>query len=324
MSQTNLRGALFALLAFSLYATHDVLVKLLGGAYSPIQIVFFSVLMGFPLLAVMLIGDRQPGTLRPRSPMWSLLRAGSVVITGVSAFYAFANLPLAQTYAILFAAPLLITLLSIPILGETVGVHRGGAVGVGLVGVLIVLRPGGDTQLELGHHAALVAATGGAFAAVIMRKIGRKERTAVLLLYPMLANIVVMGSLLPLVYEPMPLHHLAGLGAMSLLAFLAMNGMIAAYRNGEAVIVAPMQYSQILWATGFGIVLFNETPDWATFLGASIIIFSGIYIVIREGHPKVSANRPVLGTRSRHETGTYPRVGPMMRSRGFSGQSADE
>src|SRR6056297_1851855 len=116
----NIKGVLLALLAFGVFATHDVLIKTLGASYSPIQIVFFSVLLSFPLATLMLMRDAKPGTLLPVHPWWMAVRTLGAVITGVSAFYAFANLPLTQTYAILFATPLLITILSIPILGETV------------------------------------------------------------------------------------------------------------------------------------------------------------------------------------------------------------
>lgn len=300
------RGPLMALLAFAVFATHDVFVKYLGATYSPFQIVFFSVLLGFPLVTLLLMRDATDGNLRPRHPWWTALRTGSVVVTAVSAFYAFSVLPLATTYAILFAAPLIITLLSIPVLGERVGLRRGIAVVVGLAGVLIVLRPGA-TDLGLGHLAALAAAVFGALSSIIVRKIGRDERSVVLLLYPMMANAVIMGAAMPFVYEPMPLKDF---GAAFVIAALAMIGtlcVIAAYKLGEAVRVAPMQYSQILWATVFGYLLFDEVPDLPTFVGASIIIASGIYIVLREGRPNVSENRPVLTTKSRPDTGTAPR-----------------
>ena len=308
---SNLKGAALALTAFGIFATHDVVVKFLGGQYTAFQVVFFSVLMGFPLVSIMLIGDRADGNLRPRHLGWSIVRTVAAVITGVCAFYAFATLPLAQTYAILFASPLLITVMSIPLLGERVGPRRGAAVLVGLVGVMIVLRPG-QTELSLGHLAALTAAVTGALASIIVRKVGKDERSAVLLLFPMLANFFCMGAILPFVYEPMPFLHLAGLGLIAAMALVAGLCLIAAYRNAEAVIVAPMQYSQILWAVVYGFFIFEEEPDWPTALGAAVIIASGIYIVLREDSG-ASRNNPVLSTRSRAETGTTPRVSLIMR-----------
>lgn len=305
-----LSGILLALLAFAAFSTHDIAVKMLGGGYAVFQILFFSVLLTFPLVVMMLLRDNQQGTLIPVHPWWTALRTVSAVITGFSAFYAFSVLPLAQVYAIIFASPLIITLLSIPILGERVGLHRGGAVIVGLAGVIIVLRPA-DLDLGLGHMAALTAAFFGALAAVIMRKIGRDERTAVMMLYPMMANFVIMGALMPFVYRPMPLPDLGLWVMMAVLAFAASVALIHAYRRAEAVLVAPMQYSQILWAALYGWWFFDETIDLVTGLGAAVIIASGLYIVLREGRGR-SNNSPVLRTRSRAETGTAPRISPML------------
>jgi S-adenosylmethionine uptake transporter len=305
--KSNLKGALLALISFAIYSTHDVFVKFLGGQYSPVQIIFFSVLLGFPLVALMLIGDRNDGNLRPRHPWWTLVRTISAMLTGVSAFFAFSVLPLAQTYAILFAAPLLITLLAIPILGEKVGIRRGIAIGVGLIGVMIVLRPTG-TPLGLGHAAALMAAVASSLASVIVRKIGRDERSVVLLLFPMVANFVVMGAALPLVYKPMPIEHLGMIGIIAACGFIASLFIISAYKTAEAVIVAPMQYSQMIWAAVFGYLIFAETPDAFTLLGAAVIMASGVYIVLRENKGKTSKNSPVLESRSRPETGVLPRI----------------
>ncbi len=308
----NAKGALLALLAFGIFSTHDVIVKVLGADYSAFQIVFFSVLFGFPLVTIMLIRDSKPGHLRPVHPWWTLLRTVAAVATGVSAFYAFSTLPLAQVYAIIFAAPLLITILAIPILGETVRLRRWAAVIVGLLGVMVVLRPGA-TELGLGHLAALIAAFGGALASIIVRKIGKDERSVVLLLYPMLANFCLMGALMPFTYQPMPAMHMGGIALMSIMAFIASSLVISAYKAGEAVVVAPMQYSQILWAALYGALFFDEYPDSWTAVGAGIIIASGIYIVLREGGPSASENTPVLRSRSRFETGTVPRVSQFLR-----------
>jgi len=307
----NARGAAIALAAFAIFAGHDAIVKTLGASYAPAQILFFSTLLGFPLAVILLMRDPAEANLRPRRPGWTALRTVATSVTGLSAFYAFSTLPLAQAYAILFATPLFITVLSIPVLGETVRIRRWTAVVVGLAGVLVVVRPGAS-DLQPGHLAALTAALGASTAAVVVRKIGQEERAMVLLLYPMLANVAVMGALLPLSYRPMPGLHLAALAALAALAFAASLLMIAAYRAGEAGVVAPMQYSQILWAAAFGALFFDERLDTATALGAAIVIGSGLYILVRERRAEASS-RPVLRTRSRPETGTWPRVSLLAR-----------
>ncbi|KAF0676002.1 DMT family transporter [Profundibacterium mesophilum] len=313
-AKANLRGALLALCAFAIFALHDVAVKVLGARYAPFQIIFFSVLMGFPLATIMLMRDATAGHLRPVHPWWTALRTLAAVTTGFCAFYAFSVLPMAQTYAIIFAAPLLITVLSIPVLGERVGAHRWVAVLVGLAGVFTVLRPGTES-LQLGHLAALGAAIGSATTSVVVRKIGKDERSAVLMLYPMVANFLVMAAILPFVYVPMPLVDLGLAGVIASFGFAASLLIILAYRHSDAAIVAPMQYSQIIWAAVFGAAFFDERPDTMTWIGAGIIITSGLYIVARESLSGRSDNTPVLSTRSRPETGTIPRISALLRLR---------
>jgi S-adenosylmethionine uptake transporter len=305
-SQT-LRGAMFALAAFGVYATHDVIVKFLGAHYSSFQVIFFSCLMSFPLVTFLLMGDKTDGNLIPKHPWWTAIRSISAVVNGGAGFYAFSQLPLAQCYAIFFAMPLLITLLAIPILGEKVGLRRGIAVGVGLIGVIIVLRPG-SADLALGHAAALLAALSGSLTSVLVRKIGPDERSVVLILYPMVLTFLVMGLTLPFVYVPMEARDL---GLTAVLALFGMCGgllIIRAYRAAPAIIVAPMQYSQIVWAAIYGYLFFNETIDSYTLVGTAVIIASGLYIVLREGTASVSENTPVLQSRTRLESGTFPRI----------------
>jgi drug/metabolite transporter (DMT)-like permease len=311
-TKSNGKAAFYALCAFAIFSTHDVFVKILGADYSPFQIVFFNVVFGLPLVTLVMMQDAKPGTLLPVHPIWSAIRTVATMFTGLLAFYAFSVLPLAQVYSILFAMPLLITVLAIPILGEQVGFHRWLAVIVGLAGVLIVLRPD-NVDLNLGHLAALGAALSGAIASVIVRKIGQEERLAVLMIYPMIATFIFMGIALQYSYEPMPLSDLRISFLIAVLGLIATFFVIAAYRIGEAAIVAPMQYSQIIWASLFGYFLFDETMDNSTIMGAGVIIASGLYIVLREAG-SASEHTPVLRARSRFEMGGGLRVGAMIRA----------
>jgi S-adenosylmethionine uptake transporter len=311
-SQTHLKGAALSLLSFGIYATSDAIVKYMGASYNPFQNIFFSTLFGFPLVALLLMSDQAEENLRPRRPVLTFLRAGLVVLNALCGFYAFAVLPLTEAYPIFFSSPLLITIFAIPLLGEKVGLHRGMAVAVGLVGVLIVVRPGG-AHFGLGHLAAIAAATIFAVNSILLRKTGKAERSVVIMLYPMFANFIVSGIALPFVYKPLPIAHLGLLAAMSALGFVAGLIMIAAYRRAPAVIAAPMQYSQIIWGVLFGSLLFHETHDMVTFVGTGIIILSGIYIVLREGTPDVSMNRPVLETRTPQDMGLSSRLSGWLR-----------
>lgn len=311
MTAGNIKGALLALLAMGIYSTHDVIIKLLGETYPALQILFFSALLSFPPLAVLLLRDPTHGTLRPRNKFWVGLRSGCIVASGVGGFYAFSTLPMAQVYSILFAAPLLVTVLAVPLLGERVGLHRWLAVVAGLCGVLIVLRPG-VTPLGLGHLAALMGATATAISAIAVRKLGRSERTVILLLWPMIGNFLLTGASLGFAYRPMGLGDLALTGGIAILGLAAGFLLILAYQAGEAANVAPMQYSQMLWAVGYGWFLFGERPDTPTVLGASLIMASGLYILMRE---RLGASRlqPVTRARIGNEDVTSPRWSLLQR-----------
>ena len=235
------------------------------------------------------------------------------MVTAMScAFYSFSVLPLAEVYSLLFSFPLIVTVLSIPILGEVVRAQRWAAVGVGLIGVLIVLRPGA-TDITAGHVAALTAAFCSAFASVLVRKIGNEERSAVLILYPMLLAIVTMSLAQPAVYQPPSLLHLGMMALVGLFSVIAQHLIILAYRAAPAGVVAPSQYSQIIWATIFGAVFFGESPDAWVAVGASIIIASGVFVVWRESRvptPRCLAEQAGLAgsvkPRSNRHGGVWP------------------
>ncbi len=124
----------------------------------------------------------------------------------------------------------------------------------------------------------------------------------------MVANFFVLGAALPFVYRPMPVEHLGMMGIIAAFSFVAMLLTITAYRMAEAVIVAPMQYSQMVWAAIFGWLIFGERSDVWTWVGAGVIIASGLYIVGRESRRNVSENRPASQTRLRPEVGLMPRL----------------
>jgi drug/metabolite transporter (DMT)-like permease len=281
-----------AFVAFGVFAFHDALIKVLGGHYSVFQIMLFSSLFAFIPTTTLMLADRKPENFHPRHPWWVTLRTVLGLAGAAGAFTAFSRLPLAEAYALIFATPLLITLLAVPMLGEKVGPARVGAVVVGLIGVLVVLRPG-YTHFGLGHAGALAAAVFSSIATIIMRKIGREERSAVLILFPMIAGIISMGAIMPLVYKPIDLPHLAILAATGLLVVLGQLASIAAYRAAPAAYVAPIQYSQIIWAIGLGYVMFGEVPDIWVALGILIIIGSGLFILFRESRGGRSQHRPV-------------------------------
>ena len=189
-------GVLFALVGFVVFSSHDVLIKSLGGNYAVFQIVFFSVLFSFVPMTLIMATDRTEASFVPHKPLYLLLRTTTVIIGMICGFYAFTVLTLAEAYSLLFASPLLITALSVPFLGEKVGARRWAAVLLGLIGVIIVLRPGLQ-PLSLGHLAGLAAAVANSIGAIVVRKVGREERSQTLILFPMVAVLLIMAAVLP-------------------------------------------------------------------------------------------------------------------------------
>jgi len=282
------RGAVYSLAAFGLYALYDMTVKFLGGSYSPVQILFFAGICGIPFVIGQLLADRAGGSLLPVAPGWTVLRIVITVVQGLIGSYAFTVLPLAQCYAIFFLMPILISLLAVPMLKEPVDLARGLGVVAGLIGVIIVLRPG-RMPLEWGHLAALAGAVLGALNYLIIRKTGGVERMSVLMLYPFAGQLLVTALLLPFVFVPMPVAHLGLTWLMALELFVGSLCIIAAYRHAPAVVAAPMQYSQIIWATVFGVLFFDEHLDPQTALGIAVIIASGVFVLIWSGRPVIGA-----------------------------------
>ncbi|WP_163848683.1 DMT family transporter [Pseudooceanicola aestuarii] len=288
----NIQGILIALVGAALYSAHDAIIKGLGAELPAIQIAFFAYLLGLPLILMMLVADPAPANLRPANPLWMALRVLGVLTATVGAFYAFLVLPLAETYTILFAAPLLITLLAVPLLGEALRWRRALAVLVGLAGVLVVLQPG-TREIGLGHLAALASALGNAMVHITARRIGSSERLPLMVLYPMLATTLILGCLLPLDFAPVTGRAFGGLAVLAVLAFAAMLCLIEGFKRAEAGLVAPMQYSQLLWGVLFGFLFFREVPEGSTLLGAVLIVGSGIYIVLREARQSPRPPVPV-------------------------------
>jgi S-adenosylmethionine uptake transporter len=181
---------------------------------------------------------------------------------------------------VFFLMPLLIALLAVPVLGEAMDLPRGLAILGGLLGVLVALRPGQE-PLQWGHLAALAGASFGAVSYIILRKTSGVERPGVVLVYPLAAMVLALGCVMPWVWVPMTMRDLGLTFLMAVELYVGGLMIVAAYRHAAAIIVAPMQYSQIIWAGVFGGLLFGERLDALTLAGIAIIILCGLFILWR-------------------------------------------
>ena len=293
-NSSALKGLLFALLGFAIFSAHDALVKVLSD-YSIFQIIFFAMLFGYVPFSLAMVSSERPQSLKPVNMTMVLLRSALTVGSLCFAFLSFSMLPMVETYVLLFCTPLIISVLAIIFLGETIAITRWAAIILGLLGVIIVLRPSLDT-VETGHLFGFCAAICGAGAAIISRKIGHMENAATLIIFPLITNILVTGSMLYFVYKPMPINDLV---LMFLIGALGLTGqllVLLAYRSAPAGLIAPTQYSQIIWAIIIGSLFFDETIDSFVILGSLITVSSGLLILWRETH--ASTTKPNLSTRN--------------------------
>lgn len=273
------RGALFGLASFGCYAGTDVMVKYLGTGMSSFQVMFLAAAFTLPFIIAQIAVTNRGGSLKPVLPLWTWARIVITLVNSALVTYTFTHLPIAQCYAVFFTMPLMITILAWPLLGEPIDPLRGVIILVGFAGVLIAVQPG-TTTFQLAHLTAITGAALGALNSLILRKIGGREQAGVILVYPVAAQALGAGLIMPFVWTPMqPDAWLAG----TILGFLGTCGglfIIAAYRRAPAIVVAPMQYSQILWASTLSYFLFGEKPGLVTVLGIAVIIAAGLAILV--------------------------------------------
>jgi S-adenosylmethionine uptake transporter len=246
---------------------------------------FFSALCTLPFILGQMFWQDRRASLRTNLPGLTVIRVLISLLGGWFVIYTFTHLPLAQCYAIFFTMPLMITLLAWPLLGEPVDPLRGAIILAGFGGVLIALQPG-TTQFQLAHLTAILGAVTGALNSLILRKIGHREKSGVILLYPVLAQVLVAGWIMPFVWTPLTLSDWQvgiQMGALGLVGGLF---IIAAYRTAPAIVVAPMQYSQIVWASILGYLLWGEKPSLASTIGIGVIVAAGLALLAVAGRSR--------------------------------------
>jgi drug/metabolite transporter (DMT)-like permease len=200
----------------------------------------------------------------------------------VLAFSALRYLPLAESTTIGFAAPLFAVVLSALVLRERVGRHRWSAVVIGFVGVLLLMRPAGNDLPAVGLVLAILSAFGLGVTTITIRQIGKTEGTQTTVLWFTLLSMLALGTLMPLygdIHDPREWMILLALGTSGGIAQLLLT---ASLRYAPVPVVVPFDYAQLLWAVLLGWAIFGDMPPETTWLGAAVIIASGLYTVYRE------------------------------------------
>ena len=280
-SGSTFRGVVYALGGFFLFASSDAIVKAMTAHYSIFQLLAFQVPFAALPLALMVRQHGGVASLRPVYPALVALRGLLAGLGGICSFLAFSMLPLADVYAIAFGVPIVVTMLSIPVLGERVGIHRWSAVLVGFLGILVMVQPGATT-LSIGHVGALLTVFAGAGVSLILRRIGRVENGPALVLTVLIGLMVLSWPMAALTFKMPSAAHLGLMATSGLLMGIAQFAMLQAFRMAPAASVSAMHYTVMIWALIYGVTIFGDPIRSEVLAGAAIVIGSSLYILHRE------------------------------------------
>ncbi|PQA77317.1 EamA family transporter [Rhodoferax sp. TS-BS-61-7] len=270
------------LLAVMLFSAMDTIIKALSAHYPPLQIAAMRGALTLPLIALWIQWRGSWAAVwQARWPL-HLLRGGLVIAMLVLFTYGVRGLPLTHAYTLMFFAPLLITVLAWPVLGERVPRAHWWAVGGGLLGVLVALRPSAEGFASWSGLAVLGAAVCYAVSAVVTRLSSRTDSKDSLVLWVMVILTVVAGALALPQWLPLQAHHLPLWAGLAASGFLAQLAITEAFRHGQASAVAPFEYTALAWSLGIDWLVWQQLPDAFTLLGGAIIVGSGLYVLRHE------------------------------------------
>lgn len=292
MSERPLRAVLMMLGAVASFSLMDAGLKQLSVHYPAFQVAALRGAASLPFVLAWALhrGGIAP-LLRVRWPL-HLLRGAMGVAMMASFVYALRTLPLSTAYSIFFVAPLLVTALSVPILGEKVGRRRWTAIGVGLLGTLVLLRPTGDGLGSLAALAVLLAAVMYAVSAITVRLLARTDSTQAMMVWLMLLMSIGAGALAWPQWQPVRDEHAWMILGIGIAGGFGQYAVTEAFRLGEASLIAPLEYTALVYGVLLDVALWGVLPDGATWLGAAIIVGSGLYLLRRER--AVAASPPIV------------------------------
>ncbi|MBT6119827.1 MAG: DMT family transporter [Rhodospirillaceae bacterium] len=287
------RAILLFTVSISLFPINDAIAKLLTADYPVAQVVWARYLVHLTVITLLMLSQadtrRRFGTRRPGV---QILR-GTCMAVGAYAFvFALSHISVVDALAILFLTPLIMVVLSIPVLGEQVGLHRWGAVVVGFLGVLIVMRPG----LGVMHWAgslALVAAFASALQQVLGRKLGATDHPMTSVFYTGLIGFIVASAVVPFDWHPPSGNFWPLVVVLGVIGAIAHFGVIKALAMAPASLLSPFNYPQIFSGALTGYLLFGHLPDFWSMIGIAVIMASGLYVYHRE---RLLSRRVAVGT----------------------------
>lgn len=263
------------------FSAVDTTAKLLTDVFHPVQIIWFRQLGLFIGVLVLLV-IKGPGILKTSRLPLQLSRGVLAICSALLFVFAVKYAPLADVVAATFVAPFFLTIMGALILGERVGIHRWTAVVIGLIGALIIIRPG----MGVIHPAVMLAVLAAVFYAarqVIGRLLSDNDNTTTTIAYTSITASLLITLPLPLVWQtPDSTFQVLLLVIMATLAAVGEILVIKALEVAQAVVIAPIHYTLIIWGTLYGYFVFHQLPDKWTWIGTAIIVTAGLYTWQRE------------------------------------------
>lgn len=281
-ARARLKGIGLMCAALVCFACLDTLGKWLGTQMDPLQVVWTRYCSALVVVLILFNPLRDPGVLMTRRPWVQAIRSALLFSSTAFNFMALQHLQLDQTVSIMFATPFIVAILSGPFLGEWIGPRRWAAVIAGFVGVLVVTRPWSGTV----HWAMLLTLSGSCFYAIynlLTRMLVGYDSAGTTSIYSVAFGAVVATALVPMVWTaPQSLWTVVAMVAIGAFGAIGHWLLILAHGHAPAGILAPFIYTQIVWMTAFGWLVFHQVPAPNTLAGAAIVIASGLYLLYRE------------------------------------------
>jgi drug/metabolite transporter (DMT)-like permease len=293
-NRNNLIGIAALCAGAFVFSLQDSIIKAISGENAVTLAIVLRSVVSFPVLLLMVYFES--GLKSLATPQWRLLALrGLILLTAYTTYFmAFPALPLAEAIALYFMVPLIITIMSGPMLGEHVSLKAWAAVALGLVGVFIILRPG-SALFEPAALLSLISAATYALAMVLARKYGTSTPSSVMAFYQNIAYLFgasLFALVMHLLHVQPPGHPSLDflfrewawpslkdtvlMGACGVIAAIGMTLLTHAYRKGQANIVTPFEYTGMIWAMIWGFTFFGEVPRATTFIGMGLIALAGV------------------------------------------------
>jgi drug/metabolite transporter (DMT)-like permease len=283
------------LIAVGAFAAMDALLKILSGSYPTMQV---SALRGAASLPFLVLPALFTGNVRKLKPIrwpWHLMRGVLQVVILGAFIYAVRLLTLADTYAIFLSAPLIVTALSAPLLKEHVAWRSWVAIGVGLCGVIAMLRPSGSNLMTFGALMALAAAVGYAFSALSLRILTRTEETVSVVLWPIVVMTAISSAIAIPNWVGIQPGHWVWIAAIGAVGALGTRMLTEAFRAAPAGVVAPFEYTALLWGVAIDWLVWSKLPSMRVVAGGALVISCGIYLIWHERQLQLAPNKAATG-----------------------------